>query len=171
MTLVRRARREVYRVYGEEEFFACAARGELPAVVAARPASRRLRRVARTTMLLAATGAVGGLVGLSGRQSVSDARRRIGGGLLAATSPFASAHGVRVHARRDPARVGRQYRRAPAVGRAHHGRFEGRRGRSTTSRKPSVSIEIAAPPPRARIAAAVSAQPPRTGQSEFGFER
>jgi hypothetical protein len=84
MTVLRRAPREVYRVYGEDEFLARVAdhRDVEPAAPAS--AQRLLHRVAGTTMLLAAAGMVGGLVALTSLSSGAGSRRWIATGLLVA---------------------------------------------------------------------------------------
>jgi hypothetical protein len=78
MTLLQRTPREVYRVFDEDEFLARGAGqlGNVPATPVT--AERRLRRIAGTTVLVAAAGAVGGLLTVAGVFSVSGARRRTG---------------------------------------------------------------------------------------------
>jgi hypothetical protein len=76
VTMLRRAPREVYRVYDEEEFLADAPydeRADASHVGAGEP---RLKRLATVTLLLAAVGALGGLVVLAGASSVARGRRR-----------------------------------------------------------------------------------------------
>jgi hypothetical protein len=95
MTLLRRAPREVYRVYAEDEFFASQVADETFAVPS-RGADRRLLRLAGGAMLLAAVGAVGGLVAITSLSSAPRVGRRRGSGLLAAaglrgSSPLAGA--------------------------------------------------------------------------------
>ena len=76
VTMLRRAPREVYRVYGEEEFFADAPYDERADASHLGAGERRLKRLATVTLLLAAVGALGGLVVLAGVSSVTRGRRR-----------------------------------------------------------------------------------------------
>jgi len=62
VTSLRRAPREVYRLYDEEAFFAGADQEERRKSATTPPGGRRLRRIAGTTTLLAAMGATGGLI-------------------------------------------------------------------------------------------------------------
>ncbi len=70
--LLRRAPREVYRVYGEEEFFATAADERSEPTDGA--GEQRLQRVAGATVLLAAAGAVGGLIAITSLSTAAGAR-------------------------------------------------------------------------------------------------
>ncbi|HTW42783.1 MAG TPA: hypothetical protein VMD79_10760 [Solirubrobacteraceae bacterium] len=105
MTLLQRAPREVYRVYGEQEFWAltehelCAdTQPQLykqPSPVDAR--RRTLRRLAASTVLLSAVGACGGLVALTGVQAGTRRGGRAATRLSAAIGWPGSVTGV--HAR------------------------------------------------------------------------
>jgi hypothetical protein len=190
MTLLRRAHREVYRVYSEDEFFACADHDERSEPAGA-VGERRLQRVAGLTVLLAATGAVGGLIAITGLSASAGARRRAGAGLLAATRSFmyprsararvwsesSSADGLRgreVHARQ-------MGRRVDAVALARHGESS----RRTVPRRPiaseqaaavavseqSTPVATAAPAQSVHVTASAAATSQRSGQAEFGFER
>jgi hypothetical protein len=197
MTVLRRTPREVYRVYGEDEFLARVAdhRDVEPAAPAS--AERLLHRVAGTTMLLAAAGMVGGLVALTSLSSGTGARRRIASGLLAANGSRSARS--RRSARLAPAEVWREaagargsYRRGaqePTMSRVRAPRRAARPARLPLDRpEPPVTtagrtvpvadeaqsrsapIEAVASTSSAGATVAAS-QPRRSGQSEFGFER
>ncbi len=87
MTLLQRTPREVYRVFDEDEFLMRGADQLCNAPATPITAERRLRRIAGTTVLLAAAGAVGGLLTVAGVFSVSGARRRTGVRLSASNVP------------------------------------------------------------------------------------
>jgi hypothetical protein len=180
MTLLRRAPREVYRVYDEEEFLAYADGGECSQVTMSGVGGRRLHRVASATMLVAAIGAVGGLVAIVGLSSVAGDRRRVGAGLLTATGSFASSRAARIHIWRE--RAGSRPRHQSARDRwAERVRGVRRAGVSragarlsvlaAASRRQISPAEVVAPASVARLTATVSAESQRSGQSEFGFER
>jgi hypothetical protein len=65
VTLVRRRQREVYRVFGEDEFFDGGYAGEPLESVTIVGGEGRLRRVAGMAMLAGALGAAGGLIALN----------------------------------------------------------------------------------------------------------
>jgi hypothetical protein len=197
MTALRRTPREVYRVFGEDEFLARVAdhRDIEPAAPAS--AQRLLHRVAGTTMLLAAAGMVGGLVALTSLSSGTDARRRIVAGLLAANGSRSAQ--PRRSARLAPAEVWREA--AGARGSYRRGAREpttsGVRALRRAAQPARLPLDRPEPPvitadrivpvadeaqPRsapieaatstnAAGATAVASQPRRSGQSEFGFER
>ncbi len=185
MTLLRRAPREVYRVYGEEEFLAGAGGEERTQAPVPRPGEPRLHRVAGMTMLLAATGAVGGLIAITNLSSVAGTGRRVRTGLLAATGSLVSSRSARAHVWRERAGADgplHQSVRAEPVDRARVARRAGARPRAVAVilRRPSAPIEAAPPASVARLIARASAgpqqsqqsaEPRRSGQSEFGFER
>jgi hypothetical protein len=81
MTLLRRAPREVYRVYSEAEFFDGAAAGLELFTSANAPggAERRLRRLAGAAMLAGAVGTMGGAVVLASSRPTRSSGRRAGG--------------------------------------------------------------------------------------------
>jgi hypothetical protein len=112
MTMLRRAPREVYRVYEEDEFFACADREERFESGASAPTARRSHRLAGATMLLAVAGALGGLTATTGLSSVAGTRRRSGARLLVASDPPASSRIA--NGRIWPAREGSNGRSATA---------------------------------------------------------
>jgi len=187
MTLLRRAPREVYRVYGEEEFFACAGGDERLEVAASGMGERRrLQRVAGAAMLLAAVGAVGGLIAITSLSPVAGDGRRVGAGLLAATGSLVASPAARAHVWRERAgsdgprhrsvRDRQADRRSAPDPRADRARSVRRAGAphmmaAVALRQPSAPIEAAAPASVARLTARASAGPQRSGQSEFGFER
>lgn len=76
MTLLRRAPREVYRVYSEEEFLADPLCDERTGTLDAAAGARRLNRIAGATVLVAAAGAVGGLIAWTITPSIAGNRRR-----------------------------------------------------------------------------------------------
>jgi hypothetical protein len=179
MTLLRRAPREVYRVYDEEEFFAGAGREQRPEVVTSVGGERRLHRVAGATMLLAITGAVGGLVAITSLSSAgSDGIRR-----GTAQNPDRRARRVRVarravvsrHAR--ALRPARALRRAPAPRPARAPRAPSHAVAAAATAviaaaDQSAPIAVATPVNAARAAVGASARPQHAGQpAEFGFER
>ena len=187
MTLLRRAPREVYRVYTEDEFLADASCEELFPTSGRAAGSRRLSRLAGTTLLLAAAGAVGGLVVLTSAQSLSGGRRRerprpaMTSGLLAAVR----AQHLSAQRRRGAAGVGGPGRGSvsPHIAR--------RQSRASVVRVRKHRHDVAAPSELARVrtsppvpqspvveaVASVGAQPTvaaavdKPGQAEFGFER
>jgi hypothetical protein len=199
MTVLRRAPREVYRVFGEDEFLARVAdhRDIEPAAPAS--AQRLLHRVAGTTMLLAAAGMVGGLVALTSLSSGTGTgtRRRIVAGLLAANGSR-SAH-PRPSVRLAPAEVwreaagARRYHRRGAQERTSSRERALRRASRPTQRSldrpepPVITADRTVPvadeaqtrsapidavtSTSSAGATAVASQPRRSGQPEFGFER
>src|SRR5580704_6574500 len=75
--LLRRAPREVYRVYSEDEFFDGATNEELFEPVApAGTGERRLRRLAGAAMLVGAVGTVGGVIAINISRPARNAARR-----------------------------------------------------------------------------------------------
>ena len=191
MTLLRRAPREVYRVYSEEEFFACVDRDER-SEPAGPVGERRMQRVAGVTVLLAATGVVGGLIAITGLSTSTGARRRAGAGLLAGTRSLIStqatptrgwrelpgADGARrpsVHELRVARRTRRVLlpRRVRAPRSAAAARVVSVSDATATVTAPDQSTPVVsgmpAQPVRARASAAATSQ--GSGQAEFGFER
>jgi hypothetical protein len=199
MTLLRRAPREVYRVYGEREFLSDAWQDERREAAVSEIGPRRLQRVAGTTMLLAATGAVGGLVAITSLSSVAGDGRRVRANLLAATRSLVSSRAARAHIWREGPGSDRHHRqgvldrqadrarsvrsaaarpRAAAVGVGHPSApiqtMESEPTQAAASRptKAAAPVPIQAPPSSvARLTASSSSQPRQSGQSEFGFER
>ena len=186
MTLLRRAPREVYRVYGEEEFLAYAGGDERFEAAGSGTGERRLQRVAGATMLLAAMGAVGGLVAITSLSSVAGDGRRVGAGLLAATGSLVSSRAARAHVWRGRAgsdgprdqrvrdrQADRRSAQDQQADRVRGVRPAGPRPRAAVVALPPPGAPIEAAPPAsvARLTARASAGPQRSGQSEFGFER
>jgi hypothetical protein len=183
MTLLRRAPREVYRVYGEHEFLADACHDEGFAAVASETGPRRLHRMAGATMLLAAMGAVGGLIALTSLSSVARGGRRVRADLLAATGSLISSRAARAHVWRERAgsgAPGHQSVRERQADRIRSARSAATRPRAAAVglRHPLAPIEAPAPAPIeappasvARLTARASSALRQPGQSEFGFER
>jgi hypothetical protein len=191
MMLLRREPREVYRVYSEDEFFECAAADE-PSVATATGAERR-HRAAGVTMLLAAVGAVGGLIAIASLTPAARSGRRTGG-LLAAARPSAASRLQSALVWRQSANAaGLRPRSAPPrqMPRAHRSRRVTAPARGTVAarshnrvaRVPAVPIlapaqqrlQVVAAAGRVEVATSApvgrNPSPSRSGASEFGFER
>lgn len=195
MRLLRRAPREVYRVYGEDEFWArserelCAGADRVaptdqvaPTDVAAPAAARRtLRRVVVSTVLLASAGAVGSLAMIGsgparhGRQRAVAGPSPERGGLLAASRSFAASRSEAPRA--GGARIWSERVSLPAP-------VPARSAHAVAASDPGAPIEVAAvdvrshaipteaPSPTADAPSeSASPQSSSPGQSEFGFER
>jgi hypothetical protein len=196
MMLLRRAPREVYRVYGEEEFFATAADARSEPTDGA--GEHRLQRVAGATVLLAAAGAVGGLIAITSLSTAAGARRRAGADLLAGVRLSGHARAARSRAWREPAspdgadRPGVLARRdgeraarirgvidAGAPRRARAGSrppaaraaAEAERADLAGSNPQIQPVADSSPAQPVHSTASVAAPSQRSGQSEFGFER
>jgi hypothetical protein len=198
MTVLRRAPREVYRVYGEDDFLARVA--EHQDIEPAAPASteRLLHGIAGTTMLLAAAGMVGGLVALTSLSSGAGSRRRIATRLLVADGSRGAPS--RRATRVAPAKVWREA--ASADGSGKHGARQRRTSRTLVPQRAALAVRLPLDRPEPRVitpdrtvpvadeaqprsapieavtsttaspgATTVVSQPQRSGQSEFGFER
>ena len=170
MNMLRGAPREVYRVYGEAEFFADGARVHRFEPAGQRTGERWLRLVIGTTLLLAAAGAVGGVIASAGVHPAARAERASRSALLAAAGSLVAR--ARLHVTR-----GRTPRPAQAGGESHGQRP--RRVRRARTSAPRASIPVAASTqasyasapaaPAAPPAAPTTPRPP--SPSEFGFER
>ena len=191
MSLLQRAPREVYRVFDEDEFLArgAAQLGNSPATPQA--AERRLRRIAGTTVLVAAAGALGGLLTVTGMFSVPGARRRAGArqpasNVLPTSSSLAATVAARhlaVPERSRHARVAERFKRVAVARRSRPDvRSVGKRRAISGSTGGRVrALAFAAAPGSTPVAAAPSAgdtapavdapQPRHSGGPEFGFER
>lgn len=199
MTMLRRAPREVYRVYGEDDFLARVADHQDIEPAAPASAERLLHRVAGTAMLLVAAGMVGGLVALTSLSSGAGTRRRIATRLLAVDGSRGAPS--RRSARVAPAEVWREA--AGADGTRKHGARERTTSRTLVPQRAeeagrlpldrpeprvispdrtvpvadeaqprSAPIEAVTSTTSSAVATAVASQPQRSaGQSEFGFER
>jgi hypothetical protein len=190
MTLLRRAHREVYRVYSEEEFFACVdhdGRSER----AGAAGERRMHRVAGVTVLLAATGAVGGLIAVTSLSTAMGARRRAGASLLAATrslmptqathvrvwreSPGVdgfrrpSVHALRVARNTTRVMLLRRERAPRGAAAARHVAVANATG-TVAVREQDTPIAATTPVQSVRAVASTAATSQPSGQ-EFGFER
>jgi hypothetical protein len=107
MTLLRRAPREVYRVYSEAEFFDGPAGTELFAPTrGSRAGERRLRRLAGAAMLAGAVGAIGGAVVLAGSRPARGSARRAGNGAAQALARARLLTRVQTQLARNPAAGG-----------------------------------------------------------------
>jgi hypothetical protein len=200
MMRVRRAPREVYRVYSEDEFFG---EDELLAggvtderhVRSAGGADQRWHTAAGVTIAAAAIGAIGGVVALTWVASAPRGGRRATAGLLAAASSLAPSHLAGTHVWRGPSNAEGARPREMTVRRVAVARASRRAGapvRAVSARRPPVvgtreqvtqtvamtptSYEAAAVARPLASAGAVSAptaapQPAHPAVSEFGFER
>jgi hypothetical protein len=128
MTLLRRAPREVYRLYGEEEFFAATPPDERIGPLPPGPSGNQLQRLAGATVLLAALGAVGGLIAVTGVASLAGSRRRGSVRLAVATGSVLPTRPDVWRARRS---AGVQFARERAMQPAHSARRAGTRARGT----------------------------------------
>jgi hypothetical protein len=187
MKLLRRAPREVYRVYGEAEFFADAGRVSHPEPEADSVSERWLRRVIGTTLLLAAAGAVGGVVASASAPSAPGARRGMRSSLVAAAGSLVAGArvrlgtGARIHrprglplsrARTDRAGAGdlrARPHRAGSVG--ERGAGEHIPPLAPGAEVESTPIRAAVPASTARATVAAPAASRHLGRAEFGFER
>jgi hypothetical protein len=189
MTLLQRAPREVYRLYDEQEFFAQGA-GEEPFLTGAPEARTRwLHRVAGATVLLAVTGAVGGVIAVAGPPSATGGGRRARSSLRAATGSLLAARARVWHAptgarglrlRSSQAALAREGKHARALAVAVNGAREQARSLASAAapRLPSAPVDgealasvarnvASAPAGMASPSAALRQPQP----SEFGFER
>jgi hypothetical protein len=175
MRFSRRAPREVYRVYGEQEFLTAS---ELGGAVQLREPGRGAHWPARAvgvTALLAATSAVGGLIALAGPWSAG-ARRREAGDRRAAVGRLGSGSRARTQVwqgrelasgtrepleHKQPRLRERRVRRGLSAPRAVDVAFAGREAVAAS----------AVPVPPAEVLARASALPRRSVHAEFGFER
>jgi hypothetical protein len=111
VTLLRRAPREVYRVYGEDEFWASSERELLDGgnrvgrtdATASAAGRRPLRRMVVSTALLAGAGAVGGLMAVTGAAPSPHATQRAVAGVLARDGFVAAPRAGGVHIWRERA--------------------------------------------------------------------
>jgi hypothetical protein len=196
MTLLRRAPREVYRVYGEAEFLAdplCDERMRKPDAAAG---ARRLNRIAGATVLVAAAGAVGGLIAWTSTPSIASNRRRerqraqpavASIGRTPASRPRVwraregadrSAHvpagGYKLR-RRDRFQSARPHALRRRIAPVHGSTLSSVsvRGRGGAPSPENVSAIAGSPAgtPSAAAAVAVAVRPAAPDQTEFGFER
>jgi hypothetical protein len=155
MTLLRRAPREVYRVYSEEEFFDGVAHEQLfEPILSAERGERRLRRLAGAAMLAGAVGTVGGAIAVDSSRPARGPGRRIGADSHAATRAYVA---TRVFAAARPHASGRALAvQAPLPasrahtshgGRGRGGREDGaRRWQAQDARQHGGIVSAAAPP-------------------------
>lgn len=193
MMLLRRAPREVYRVYSEAEFLADPLCDERMRKVDATARVRRLNRIAGATVLVAAAGAVGALIAWTSTPSIAGSRRRerprthpvlASNGQNSASAPRvwrvreggarsaqarASGHPAsrRDYSQHQSPRTRRQDITPSPIGAPRRVSTLGRGGAPSP-----IPPEMAAPRVDASSpAAAVSVTPASSDETEFGFER
>lgn len=179
MTLLRRAPREVYRVYAEDDFFASPAIDE-GFRVAGSGTERRLLRLLGGAMLLAVVGAVGALIAITSASPASRAGRRLGSGLLAAAGSLGSSRRAGAHVWRQQAGAGASRSTGTSIRHRTAALAPRRAGippRAAAFRgSGSATVEVTSPPASEPVEVATrtpGGSPPGRplGQSEFGFER
>lgn len=184
MTLLRRAPREVYRVYDEQEFFAEDARKDHFQAPVPDTGVRWMHRVAGATVLLAVIGTVGGVIFIAGAPSAKGGGRWGGAGLAVATRSLSP---VRARALRVSVGRGRPSHESSLGGHAREVFLVGvRPPRKVNVARASLRPHVAAAAPRlgrtpvegavalasvAQSAASVPTSPRQADPSEFGFER
>ncbi len=186
MTPLRRARREVYRVYAEHEFLVRAADDEDLAPPAIAGGDSKTLTLAGATVLLAAAGALGGLIAIAGLSSAPGARRRVAARMLvsggspvlddARVPAWRTPMGSDVHVlRRNAARRRRvggaraaASVRATVIGRRAAASVRAAVGAALAS---SARVDVLSPAGSDQLAARATAHSQRSGQTEFGFER
>ncbi len=188
MTRLRRAPREVYRVYSEDEFFACAA-DENPTESAT--GVERRRRVVGVASLLAAIAAAGGLIAIAAPTPAMRSGGKAPGPLAATGSPTASRlQSARVWSqsaagaglRRLDTSIGRTTLANPRRSARGFTSLAGRLQELLTRKRVAPSFVSLAAGPRVMsapvsVVAAVGptswshTSPPRPRAAEFGFER
>ncbi len=135
MMVLRRAPREVYRVYSEEEFFDGAAdMAPFTPTNSSGAGERRLRRLAGAAMLAGAMGTMGGAVLLAGSRPTRGPDRRAGNGAAQAL-----ARG------RLLARVGAQLR-TPAAGGSDVALYPSAAGRARSIARAAAPLALTAEP-------------------------
>jgi hypothetical protein len=195
MTLLRRAPREVYRVYDEEEFLAGEEWIECPQSACPDTEERdgggaRARHLAVAAMLCSAVGAVGGVIVISSLPPANGSRRTITSLRAAVVAAVpARASRTRIWQARTvanaPGRESRQGSPRAAAG-SWPSQVQTRREIPGSPRQADVAIEVDVPPSAdARPVTASSATEPSTAEpaaaassagrseahAEFGFEQ
>lgn len=168
ITLPRRAPREVYRVYTENDYLE-GVDGPLLEPVFPADAQHRLRRVAGAAMLVGAFGAVGGVLALNSPSPSGSTARRRGGSVRAVRGQLVAATRSRA---RPPAAHMRAAVRSRAVPAAPHRRdleaaYVAPPGAVQTGETVAATQQDVVRPQV--NASAQSPSPPQ--RSEFGFER
>ncbi|HSZ14441.1 MAG TPA: hypothetical protein VK790_10455 [Solirubrobacteraceae bacterium] len=182
MTLLRRAPREVYRVYDEDEFFASAGIGQCGEAPTPTPElDRHAHRVAGVTVLVAAVGAVAGLVVITSVSPSARAGRRAGARLSADGGAVGRSHEASTRiwnapADTDGAPAGDETERAASANGGGSAtlarRVEMARRAAATRRTAGSTITASASPAADGSAqAAASSGAATVKQPEFGFER
>jgi hypothetical protein len=186
--LPRRAPREVYRVYGHEEFMAAPASHDAIEVSRVLAGERRLQRLAGTAVLLAAMGAVAGVVAATSLPPGSPRRHRAVLARLAgvpdrpdvwqqprAEAAERSPARLRVTRRTRGARAGRRERAGAqvlaATGRHDVALLAARVAGSAAPSRVSAPTSVARPSGGSQLSAIPAAASRQRGQVEFGFER
>jgi hypothetical protein len=193
MTLIRRAPREVYRVYSEAEFLADPLCDEQVRNIDATAGVRRLNRIAGATVLVAAAGAVGAMIAWTSTPSIAGSRRRerprthpalASNGPTPASAPRvwrvqeggarsahvrASGHPAsrRDHSQPQTQRARRHEITPSPIGALRQVSTLGQRGTPS----PTPPVMAASPVDASSPAAAVPATPAPSDETEFGFER
>jgi hypothetical protein len=185
MTPLRRAPREVYRVYTEEEFFDGGMDEEpFASAISVGTGERRLRRLAGAALLVGAVGAVGGIVVATSVRPVRGSKRRSGTdvrapGRTAITAPASARVAAHPDAHTRPPHA-RSQQMASIIVRGsgpRQGRMLGTRERSAlwrhagVTRREAVLVPATATPRnlvRATVRQTSEGQQPR---AEFGFEQ
>jgi hypothetical protein len=185
MTLLRRAPREVYRVYGEEEFLAGVDREDLPGTASAGDADPHVRpmvprsgasprRTMRVALLAACLGVGVGLLAMSRPQSGSGGGSRPSpsagavasstlGASASAGRPLPGGRPVPASPSRGPGPARSRRRRLPRPG--THG------SRAPRAHPPTGAGVTTTPAGGARLMASAGPGPQNAEKLEFGFER
>jgi hypothetical protein len=172
MMLLRRAPREVYRLYDEQTFLDNDT-GEKTVTAGGHPLSR-LRRLAGATMLLGAVGVVGGIFLVHEQLPVNGSGRRLGVRLRSASNlPTAARVGPAENQSLRPAEAGRSGATRGRARLVHDNRVRARARAVLESGLPGKGAGIPAHTTEhvERFTAGVPPLPRRAGRAEFGFER
>lgn len=185
MTLLRRAPREVYRVYDAEEFLADAGVGEIaeaaPQAPPPRGESARWRhQIAGAMLFVSAMSALGALLAVIGLSSTGSGRRaRSGARTTAGSADTAQASRVRPRLEGSPpgaplrrARMRRAHRHEPTRGtRRLDGDLQTRASVTAAQSRPRLQSVPARAVEVAHLLARASSGQARPRPAEFGFER
>jgi hypothetical protein len=199
MTLLRRAPREVYRVYDEEEFLAGEAWIECPQSACPDTEERdgggaRARHLAVAAMLCGAVGAVGAVIVISSLPPANGSRRVVASLRATVVAPvLARASRTRIWQARTvanaPGRESRQGSPRAAAG-SRPSQVQARREIPGSPRQADVAIEVDVPPsadarpvtassaaepsavePATTASSATASSAGRSARAEFGFEQ
>jgi hypothetical protein len=181
MTLLRRAPREVYRVYSEEEYLAAgedqlasAERWQRSLTISPDDGERRLRRAAAAALLFGTVSVVGGVLVLNSVPPSRGAARRLGADVRTVRGALVAASGHSMRARVSAAHASGTVD-VPGRGSAHRGDVARRKASGQASpelpqahetvQAQGATVEIA------QVGAGAPAAPERVARNEFGFER